>query len=98
MTQKQLIHEFLTGATEGVSNGGQNLRIKQDKLIHFNTAIAERYGDKYILNVSRYSIVTGRLQKLIRESVDDKHLLIAKRVLKDYQGTLIDYTEDIENK
>ncbi len=97
MTQEQLIKEFMTGSTDGVSNGGQNLKIKQNKLIHFNTAIAERYGDKFILNVSRYSIVTGRLQKIIRESVDEQHLIIAKRVPKDYQGSLYNYTDEKEN-
>jgi len=98
MTQEKLIQEFLSGATEGASNGGQNLKIKTDKLIHFNTVIAERHGKKLVLNVSRYSIVTGRLQKIIRESVDDEHLIIAKRVPKDYQGSLLDFVDEKEDK
>lgn len=46
MTQEQLIDEFLNGATEGVCGGSGNLKIKGDKLVHYQTAIAERYDER----------------------------------------------------
>ena len=50
-----------------------------DQLIHDQTVIAERYGDKIILNYSRYSLVTGKIQKAIKEKVpEDKLVLIGK--------------------
>ena len=61
MTQIMLIQEFLDGATEGVSDGGHNLKIKGDKLIHFSTVIAERHKNKIILRrqeVLRREIMT----------------------------------------
>lgn len=56
MTQIMLIQEFLDGATEGVSDGGHNLKIKGDKLIHFSTVIAERHKNKinYTKNARKY--------------------------------------------
>ena len=68
-TQIQVVQDFLDGATEGRSGSGGNLIIKGDQLIHYQTVIAERYGDKIILNYSRYSIVTGKIQKAIKEKV-----------------------------
>lgn len=66
-TQIQVVQDFLDGATEGRSGSGGNLIIEGDQLIHYQTVIAERYGDKIILNYSRYSIVTGRIQKAIKK-------------------------------
>lgn len=88
MNQLQLIELFKNGATEGVSCGGGNLKIQGDKLIHFFTVIAERYEDKFILNMSRYSVVTGTLQKKIKEVIGEENLIIVTRIEKDYQGSL----------
>ena len=49
-TQIQVVQDFLDGATEGRSGSGGNLIIKGDQLIHYQTVIAERYGDKIILS------------------------------------------------
>lgn len=93
MTQIMLIQEFLDGATEGVSDGGHNLKIKGDKLIHFSTVIAERHKNKIILNVTRYSIQTGRIQKRIKESVDESNLIVVKQIPADYHGSLVEKIE-----
>lgn len=66
-TQEQVIEDFLVGATEGVSGGSGNLKIKDNQLIHYQTVIAERYENKVILNHTRYSIVTGRIQRKSRK-------------------------------
>lgn len=69
ITFQQLINMFVDGATEGYSgtktNRG-NLKIVGDQLIHYNTPIAERFGNKIILNTTRYSLQTGQLQKRLK--------------------------------
>ena len=52
-TQIQIVEDFLGGATEGRSGAGGNLVIKGDRLIHYQTTIAERYGERIILNYTR---------------------------------------------
>ncbi len=92
MTQEQLIDEFLNGATEGVCGGSGNLKIKEDKLIHYQTAIAQRYGEKVIINVTRYSLVTGRLQKMLNQKVEEEKQIVARRVKEGHNGSLIEFT------
>lgn len=93
MTQEQLIDEFLNGATEGVCGGSGNLKIKGDKLVHYQTAIAERYGEKIIINVTRYSLVTGRLQKMLNQKVAEEKQIIARRVREGHNGSLVEFTD-----
>ena len=63
------------GATEGRSGAGGNLIIKGDRLIHYQTTITERYGEKIILNYTRYSLVTGNIQKAIKELVPEEKII-----------------------
>ena len=98
INQIELIHEFLAGASDGISNGGKNLKICGNLLIHFNTAIAERFGEYTILNVTRYSLVTGRLQKIIRESLIKEQLITVKKVPRDYVGSLLNFVDKIGDK
>ncbi|HEL1234560.1 TPA: hypothetical protein TVN79_002055 [Streptococcus equi subsp. zooepidemicus] len=93
MTQEQLIDEFLNGATEGICGGSGNLKIKGDKLVHYQTAIAERYGEKIIINVTRYSLVTGRLQKMLNQKVAEEKQIIARRVKEGHNGSLVEFTD-----
>ncbi len=89
-----IINEFLEGATSGMSGSKTapgNLKIQGDQLIHFSTPILERYGDKFILNMSRYSVQTGRLQKLIGTLIDENRLVIVTRVQMDYKSSLKDF-------
>jgi hypothetical protein len=79
MTQAELIKIFLEGSTAGKAG---NLRICGSQLIHYNTAIAERYDGGIILNNTRYSLVTGKIQKMVAEaagkSIEVKKLLSVK--------------------
>ena len=93
MTQQQLVEKFLEGDTEGVSGGSGNLKIEGDKLIHYNTIIAERLNDKIILNNTRYSLVTGRIQKILKESVDKSKLVIVRRVPEGCRNTLTKFLD-----
>ena len=82
---------FIEGKTEGVSSGQGNLRIKGNILYHYSTPILERLDDKFILNVTRYSLVTGKLQKQIKESLSENQIIIVKKVAEGYKGSLQDY-------
>jgi len=83
---QQLVNDFIAGATMG--NSGSNLRIVGDKLIHYETVIAERYNDEFLLNITRYSIQTGRLQKILKEAIPNDVIKYVKSVPKGYRGTL----------
>ncbi len=95
-TQIQVVQDFLDGATEGRSGSGGNLIIKGDQLIHYQTVIAERYGDKIILNYSRYSIVTGKIQKAIKEKVPEDKLVLIGKVPINYALSLKAKVEEQE--
>ena len=95
MNFKQVIESFINGATEGQSAGQANLKIKGDVLIHYSTPILERCNSKYILNYSRYSIVTGRLQKQIKELIPDESLIQITKVPEGYKGSLKDLVKEV---
>lgn len=96
-TFKDVAEQFLNGAVEGSSSGQGNLKIKDDVLVHYYTPILERYGNKYILNMARYSLVTGRLQKQLKEMIPEEQLVIVKRVPEGYKGSLKDFVEGTED-
>ncbi len=90
----EIITSFLEGATEGTSGGQGNLRISGDILIHYFTPILERYDDKYILNFTRYSIVTGRVQKQIKELLGEERIIQITKVPEGYKGSLKDFVKE----
>ena len=90
---RDLIQLLMDGATEGVS-ATNTLKIEGERLIHFHTPIAERYGNKIIVNITRYSLPTGQLQKQIGDMVPKDKQIIVKRVPIDYEGSLTDFLED----
>lgn len=94
LTFAQLVDRFLKGDTKGVSGGGGNLMIKNDQLIHFSTVIAERYEDKTILNVTRYSLQTGILQKILYSAIKPGRIIEVHRVPKNYLGKLARFVND----
>ena len=94
-TFKDLIEALLEGATEGVSATG-TLKIKGDQLVYYNTPIAERCGEQVIVNVSRYSLATGQLQKQIRSIVPEEKQVVVKKVSVDYAGSLKDFIDIVK--
>ncbi len=90
-TFKDIAEQFLNGAVDGVSSGQGNLKIRGDVLVHYFTPILERNEDKYILNMTRYSLVTGRLQKQLTEMIPKEKLIIVKRVPEGYKNSLKDF-------
>ena len=96
ITFQQVIDQFIAGDREGYSGTSKshgNLKIEGDQLIHYSTPILERYGDKYIINVTRYSIQTGQLQKKIKASLSSDLMIEVKKVPSDTKGSLQVYME-----
>ena len=46
--------------------------------------------------MTRYSLVTGRLQKMLNQKVAEEKQIIARRVKEGHSGTLVDFT-DLKN-
>lgn len=60
-----VIHAFINGADKPKT---KNLRIEYNKLINYNTVIAECDGNQWIVNVTKYSQSTTTIQNaLIKE-------------------------------
>ena len=85
---KEISEAFISGATDGKSSGQGNLKIQGDQLIHYSTPILERYGDLFILNMTRYSLVTGRLQKQLTEMIPSEKLIRITHIPEGYKGLL----------
>ena len=69
VTFEQLIKNFIAGMPDtdiGAQSATGTLKIVGDQLVHYRTPIAERWEDKIIVNISRYSLATGKLQKQLR--------------------------------
>ena len=95
MTMRQLMDLFFEGAEEGW-NGSKtspgSLRIKKNYLIHYSTTIAERReGKSIIINLTRYSLQTGKVQKMLKEAIGGREYIVVKKVPKDYCGSLEPY-------
>ncbi len=94
VTFEQLIKDFIGGmldSEEGAISTTKTLRIKGNQLIHYWTPIAERYNGRIIVNVTRYSLATGKLQKQLKELVPEKQYLTVKGVREGYKGSLVDF-------
>ena len=95
ITCEKVLENFIAGLKEG-ENGSvsstKTVRIKGNQLIHYSTPIIERMEDSFILNISRYSLATGQLQKRIKNMLPEGYQTV-KKVPQDYPGSLTDYLE-----
>ena len=91
VTFEQLIKGFIDGMPDtdirSQSTTG-TLKIQGNQLVHYRTPIAERWEGKIIVNVSRYSLATGKLQKQLRELIPEEKYLTVKGVKEGYPGSL----------
>ena len=78
----ELIDSFIKGVNDGKIG---NLKIKGNQLFHYNTAICERKDNYFILNVTRYSIQTGQVQKKLLNKLSNSNVKTVKKVPVDYQ-------------
>lgn len=92
ITQTELLRQFLEeDLQEGDAGNGH---VRNNQYIHYSTPILERYGDKYILNQTRYSIITGQIQKRMKAAIPAEKLIIVGKVAQDYKGSLKDFIKE----
>ena len=89
ITFQNLIDMFIAGKTSGVSGTRGNLKIVGDQLIHYDTVIAERYNKKIIVNETRYSRITGQIQKMLKQSISNESIIIVGGVPKNDRTSLV---------
>ena len=96
---QDIIDMFLNGETNaraGSRTSPGNLGIKGDQLFHYSTPIMERIGNMIVVNLSHYSIETGRVQKMIKMTLTNTRYSIVRGVPRDYKGSLADFTTSEE--
>ena len=94
VTFEQLINSFMEGMSDAdiaSKSSTGTLKIQGNQLIHYWTPIAERTEDKIIVNVTRYSLATGKLQKQLKELVPEEKYISVRGVREGYKGTLRDF-------
>lgn len=92
MTQIELLRQFLEeNLQEGDAGNGH---VRNNQYIHYSTPILERYGDKYIFNQTRYSIITGQIQKRMKAAIPAEKLIVVGKVEQDYKGSLKDFIKE----
>lgn len=63
MRNIEVIRQFLNGSSGNSDNG--NLISTGDRLINYNTCIAEWNNDSIMINVTKYSSSTSRIQNML---------------------------------
>ena len=94
VTFENVIKNFISGmldTEDGAVSTTTTLKIQGDQLIHYWTPIAERRAGKIIVNISRYSLATGKLQKQLKELVPQEKYVTVKGVHEGYKGSLTDF-------
>ena len=95
ITCGKVIENFIAGVKEGEEgsvSSTKTVKIKGNQLIHYSTPIIERDEGGFILNISRYSLATGQLQKRMKEMLPKDYRTV-KRVPQDYGNSLKDFLE-----
>ena len=89
LSQSDLIKQFVQeNLQEGNAGNGH---VRNNQYFHFWTPIMERYGNKIIFNQTRYSLVTGRLQKQMKELIPADKIIVVSKVPEGYKGSLVDF-------
>ena len=72
MTNQEVISKFVNFAESAAT---ANVRSTGDKLFNYYTCIAQRHEGKYLLNVTRYSITTSKIQCYVRRELSDHDVI-----------------------
>ena len=97
ITPSELIDAFLVGETcmrTWTKHKPGPLRIMNNKLICFETVICERYGEKYIVNVTFNSRQTEIAQNLLLQRIPTEKQIHVCGVPFVYWGSLTDYIKE----
>lgn len=94
ITFENVIKNFISGmldTDDGAVSTTKTLKIQGEQLIHYWTPIAERHDGKIIVNITRYSLATGKLQKQLKELVPEEQYITVKGIREGYKGSLVDF-------
>ena len=72
MRNQEVISKFVNFAESAAT---ANVRSTGDKLFNYYTCIAQRHEGKYLLNVTRYSITTSKIQCYVRRELSDHDVI-----------------------
>ena len=68
MRNQEVISKFVNFAESAAT---ANVRSNGDKLFNYGTCIAQRHEGKIIVNVTRYSTTTSKMQNYLRRELSD---------------------------
>lgn len=68
MRNQEVISKFVDFAESAAT---ANVRSTGDKLFNYETCIAQRHEGKIIVNVTRYSATTSKMQNYLRRELSD---------------------------
>lgn len=77
MNQKELVRAFAKGAQDGEVG---KLRLADGRLYYDGTIIAEREGDCFVINYTRYSALVDRVQSMLTTCIPIQRLRLVKGV------------------
>ena len=66
---------IIIGSIHAESAATANVRSIGDKLFNYETCIAQRHEGKVIVNVTRYSVTTSRIQNYLRGEMANKDVI-----------------------
>lgn len=94
ITFEKLIRSFIDGMQDNDPQSistTKTLKIQGDQLVHYWTPIAERVDGKVIVNITRYSLSTGMLQKQLKTIIPPEKYISVKGVPEGYKETLANF-------
>ena len=72
MRNQEVISKFVNFAESAAT---ANVRSTSDKLFNYETCIAQRHEGKIIVNVTRYSVTTSKIQNYLRSELSNKAVI-----------------------
>ena len=72
MRNQEVISKFVHFAESAAT---ANVRSTVDKLFNYATCIAQRHEGKIIVNVTRYSVTTSKIQNYLRGEMANKDVI-----------------------
>ena len=80
MTNQEVIGKFVNFAELAYT---ANVLSTGDKLFSYSTCIAQRHGSKIIVNVTRYTVTTSKMQKYLRCVLSNRDVIEVTNVPKE---------------
>ena len=90
----ELIRAFVAGETSGFSGSSpvlSNTKIINNQVLHYSTPILERCSDFFVLNMTKYSRQTDRLQDAIKAIIPEEKIRIVAGIEIDYKGSIVSF-------